>query len=515
MDDADAPSTPHAAPAQRSAFARVGGLAAGLSLAIGATYVVPVLAPLRPWVRGSAYVPFWNVIGREWMDEGAALRAERAKIDALRKQAKVSAAKPAPPRPRAPSPTDGVFPAYTPRLKGPLPQHGIERPEALSHYLGKLTLADLGVRGAVARAGHWGDSVLSLDGISSGIRRRLQGRFGDAGHGFHLMDRYHPAYKQRGIEFIPGGGWYRCLVVQECNKADHRYGYGGLLVRSGAGGAAAWKTPREGFGQTVSRFELWFSRQPRGGKVEIVVDGADKTIVDTRGPRLEDGFHLVTVPPGRHGFKVRAAGGGDVRLYGVTLENDGPGVVWDGMVLVGGSTRGLRTQDPVHIESQVRHRDVDLLVFMFGGNDMERNHVDLKRSMRPYLDEYGDVIKRFRAGKPEVSCLIMSVADHGKRTPDGRIVSRPFTRDLVKAQRDAARENGCGFFDTYEATGGEGTAARWYRARPPLMTPDLGHPTSDGHDVIASLLANALLRAYESYRARMVGEPLPAPARAP
>jgi lysophospholipase L1-like esterase len=282
-----------------------------------------------------------------------------------------------------------------------------------------------------------------------------------------------------------------------------------LVVHSGGGGAAIWSTPKQGFGQTISLFELWFAHQERGGKVEIVIDDGAKATVDTRGPRLEDGWQKVRVQPGHHRFKVRAVGGGDARLYGVVLENDGPGVVWDGMVLIGGSTRGLRTQDPEHVKSQIRHRDLDLIVFMFGGNDMERNHVDLKKSMQPYHEEYGDVLKRFRAGKPQASCLIMSVADHGKRTPDGRIVSRKFAKELAKAQREVAHKNGCGFFDTYEATGGEGMAARWYRARPPLMTPDLGHPSGHGHDVIAGLLANALLHGYEAYRARKEGEPLP------
>lgn len=501
------PSAPASTRSERRAFARVGGLAAGLAMAITATYVVPLLSPLRPWAPGSRYVPFWNVVGREWMGEGAELDAENAKVDALKQQAMSSA--PEPPAPATARPPGQVFPPYVPPAKLDRPEHGIEFPQALDHYFERLTLVDLGVPGAIARAGHWGDSVLSLDGITSGIRRRLQRRFGDAGHGFHLMDRYHVAYRQQGIEFHSGGAWYGCLVVQACSKADPRYGYGGLVVHSGGGAASTWKTPSEGFGQTVSLFELWFSRKEHGGKVEIVTDGASSTLVDTRGPDLQDDWFRLTPAPGPHSFTVRAAGGGDVQLYGVVLENAGPGVVWDGMVLVGGSTRGLRTQEPTHIAGQIRHRDLDLIVFMFGGNDMERNHVDCKKSMQPYLEEYREALTHFRAGKPQASCLIMSLTDHGKRTPDGRIVSRPFAAKLAKAQRAAAEENGCGFFDTYAATGGEGTAARWYRARPALLTPDLGHPTSFGHEVIAGLLVNALLHGYQEYRARMEDKPLP------
>jgi hypothetical protein len=103
----------------------------------------------------------------------------------------------------------------------------------------------------------------------------------------------------------------------------------------------------------------------------------------------------------------------------------------------------------------------------------------------------------------------MSVTDHGKRLADDSIVTRDFVEVLSNAQREIARENGCGFFDTYRAMGGRGSVARWYRARPRLISPDLGHPTGLGHEVIAGLLTDAILYGYEDYRSRMEGKPLP------
>ncbi len=496
----------------RRALLRLFGLVAGLLLAIGATYVIPALSSLRPWVPGGGYVPFWNLIGREWLGEGALLEREQAEVAKLSRLTAVPAAPPASaaPRPAAPAPVDrAVFPPYSPATRVPAPEVRIEPSEALDPYYRRLTLVDLGVEGAVARASHWGDSVLGLDGITSRIRRRLQARFGDAGHGFHLVDRYNPSYQQQDVTFDPAGGWFHCFVVRGCKTTKYHFGYGGLAVNSPGGGISTFGTTREGFGSAVSRFELWFSRREKGGQFEILVDGKDAHVVDTRGPDLEDGWHEVRVTRGTHSFRLRALGRGAVHAYGVVLENDGPGVVWDGMALIGGSTRGLRTQDPDHIASQVRHRDPDLLVFLFGGNDMERNYVDLKESMQLYYDEFGDVLRHFRAGKPGLPCLIMSVMDHGKRTAGDWVVSRPFAKTLSRAQGEVARQNGCGFFDTYLAMGGEGSAGRWARANPRLLSPDLGHPTVFGYDVISGLVTDALLYGYEEYRARMAGKPLP------
>jgi lysophospholipase L1-like esterase len=507
---AEAPRSPG------GAFVRAFGIAAGIGLAIGATYLLPPLAPLRPWVPGSGYVPFWNVVGREWLDEESALEAEAAKLRELQRKTELAPAATAPIRKRAPRPAQPVYPPYVAKAKVPVPEYGIEPPEALDAYWAKLTLVDLGIDGAIARTGHWGDSVLGVDGITSGIRRRLQSRFGDAGHGFHLIDRYHPSYRQQGIQFSPGSGWSGCLIINECRKQDRRYGYGGHVVNSEpwGGASASWSTVKEGFGSRVSLFELWFARHERGGKIEIFIDRDEKVVIDTRSAQLEDDFRMVYVQPGAHTFTINATGPGTVRAYGVVLENDGPGVVWDGMALIGGSTRGLRTQDPVHIENQVRRRGLDLIAFMFGGNDLARKYVDLTHSMQPYYDEYGDVVKRFRAGRPNAACLILSVIDHGERKADDSIVSKPFAKALSNAQREVARQNGCGFFDTFEAMGGKGTAARWYRSNPRMMAPDLGHPTGTGHEVIAGLVSNALLHGYEQFRERMTGKPLSLPAPA-
>ena len=75
---------------ERAAFQRVAGVLAGLSLLVAATYLVPAIRPLRPWIPGGDYVPFWNIVGRELLGEGAALEAEATKLDELRQSAELA-----------------------------------------------------------------------------------------------------------------------------------------------------------------------------------------------------------------------------------------------------------------------------------------------------------------------------------------------------------------------------------------------------------------------------------------
>src|SRR5690606_32304027 len=162
-------------------------------------------------------------------------------------------------------PTAATFPPLRPSPDDAAPKVVIEDSQLLGPFYAKLTLAELGVSGAIARAGQWGDSILGDDGLSHDLRKRLQRRFGDAGHGFHVLGRYNLAYMHRGVEYRDREGWTsRCEIIFKCEN-DGRYGYGGVSTRSSGGGTARWKTTKEGIGSRVSRFELWYAEAADGG----------------------------------------------------------------------------------------------------------------------------------------------------------------------------------------------------------------------------------------------------------
>jgi lysophospholipase L1-like esterase len=437
---------------------------------------------------------------------------------------RVPAADAGPPPPPAPielpdagkiqtPPAIPLFPAYVAQPEdadpGPLP---IENAERLDYYFGKLSLTDLRVPGAITRAGHWGDSVIGGDGLTEGIRRKLQERFGDAGHGFHIVGKYNRWYHHRGLRYEEMREWDSCLIIFKCQRDTMRYGYGGVTSTSRGKALSRFQTmpkdPPPGIGDKVSRFELWYQKRPDGGGFEIRVDGSVAKVLDTRSAVISDAVETLRVPDGEHSFDVAALGPGVAHAYGVVMERDGPGVVWDELSLIGSFTQRLDYQNAEHLAGQIKQRDVDLMVFMFGGNDLSREKADLKLNTDPYEREYARVIRKFRAGKPEASCLIMSLTDHALRVGDA-IVSRGIVARLAAAQRRVARREGCAFYDTFDAMGGAGTVERWRKAKPPLASPDLRHPTVAGQRHIATSFYRALMNAYAAYRRRHEGQPLP------
>ncbi len=508
----------------------------GLMAALGLTYVVPALNDAQPWARGEDYVPFWNIIGREWMGQGALESGRVAQLGELEKLAEDGETHGAPGVPaevpggavsavanlpdavdelalEPPISSGGADAKTYPAFPSESSTDGdkvtpIEFAERLDYFYSRLTLTELRKPKAVTRVGHWGDSVLGDDGVTHAIRRRLQRRFGDAGHGFHVLGRYNVGYMHRGVRFSDEGGWHKCEIIFNC-ESDGFYGYGGVSSHSGGGGTSVWATAKEGPGSAASFFELWYLRHPQGGKFQVKIDDRVAGIIETRADEPVSGWRAFPVEDGPHEFEVRAIGGGSARGFGVLLEREGPGIVWDGLALIGSFTQRLDYQEPQHIAEQIAHRNNDMLVFMLGGNDVQREKMDLYRTMQPYEEEYTRVIQKFRAGKPEASCLIMSLTDHGERVGRVGIRTRRIVPKLVASQRKVAEAQGCAFFNTFEAMGGDGSIGRWFYANPRLAGADFSHPTSAGHEVIAELLVRSLMHGYAEFRNRVVGQPLP------
>lgn len=353
--------------------------------------------------------------------------------------------------------------------------------------------------GAITRVAHYGDSSIAGDGITSTLRRRFQQRFGDAGHGFVLIARGTMPYRHQDVRHDASGDW-RLIELVRAGLREHTYGYGGVQYRAGPGASARFGTSDRGpVGTSVSRFELWFQRYERGGRVQLRVDGGAWTDVDTRG-ELADDWHLVEVPDGPHRLELRTVGGAESRLYGMVLERSGPGVVYDSLGMVGARGRRMLGFDPEHFGRQHAHRGTSLIVLGFGGND-----ADDRRTPEQFEDDFRQLARMVRRARPEAACLLMAPLDQAERDERGNIRTMEMVPVIVEAMRRAAAAEGCGFFDTYAAMGGEGAMRRWFRSTPRLAFGDYRHATPAGYTVIGNMLYKALLKGFSDWLEERAG----------
>src|SRR5579871_4617060 len=109
-------------------------------------------------------------------------------------------------------------------------------PGSLDTFYAALRRTESKEPGAVTRVLHYGDSPTTADSITSDVRRLLQARFGDAGHGFLLIAKPWAWYGHAGIT-LEGSGW----MIEPASQARARdgiHGLGGVSFR-GAPGATS------------------------------------------------------------------------------------------------------------------------------------------------------------------------------------------------------------------------------------------------------------------------------------
>ncbi len=348
----------------------------------------------------------------------------------------------------------------------------------------------------LTRVGHWGDSSIATDLITSTMRERMQQRFGDGGHGFVLLAKGYLPYRHRGLQHSASDGWILREVVRNHIRSG-LYGYGGVQFRGRPRQWARFATAERGrVGHEVSRFLLYYQRHNRGGDIRYTIDDGERQVIETRreGEGYVDDVETIRVPDGAHELEVRFGGNGQPRIYGVAMERDVPGVVYDSLGLVGARAARLLNYDRGHIAGQIRMRGTNLIVLAFGGNEASDNI-----SRARYTESYQEVIARMRAGRDDIGCLVMAPLDQAERNSRGEIVTMESIPDIVASQEVAAREAGCAFFNTWEAVGGEGTMRRWLRHRPRLALADLRHATPAGYERVAELFFNALMQQFDRY----------------
>ncbi|MCL2448388.1 MAG: GDSL-type esterase/lipase family protein, partial [Polyangiaceae bacterium] len=369
--------------------------------------------------------------------------------------------------------------------------------DTLEAFFRRLERTEHHEAGAVTRILHYGDSTIASDYISGTMRRRLQARYGDAGHGFILMAKPWEWYFHNDVFHASAGDWKASRLAGPLAR-DGMYGPGGVSFTSFGGGVAWFGTQAHGdYGRRVSRFDLYYLEQPGGGTVDLSVAHAPATHVSTRGPAKVARVSSVHVADGEARLTVRSAGGGPARCFGVALERDEPGVVVDALGAHAAMALFWERQDRAHWGELMQLRDPALLVVQYGTNesDMWRlDHADYERRLGALVDE-------LHAIAPLASILVIAPLDRAE-VRAGALVTKPVILDLVAIQRHVAATHGAAFWSIFDAMGGEGSMAVWYKTRPQLAGGDLTHPTPLGAEVIGDLLVDALLQAYDAFKRR-------------
>jgi lysophospholipase L1-like esterase len=397
------------------------------------------------------------------------------------------------------TPTD---PKVVANAEGPL---GIEDPtgHALDGFYASLAKTIAKEDGAVTRILHYGDSVITADLISGTMRRTMQAKFGDSGHGFILLANPWEWYFHNDVSHHASEGWTANRITGPLS-GDGIYGLGGVSFHTKDEANAWFSTKKQGeYGLKVSRFDIYYLEQPWGGDVQILVPGRPAEKLSTRGPKKVSRVHSVEVRDGPGEMTLHTWGDGDVRMFGVALERDEPGVVYDALGANGARIRLWDAMGEGHWRDQLALRKPALIVLQYGTNESEDD--DFKGET--YEAALERTLTKIEAAAEGASILVLSPLDRAEKGEGGKLRTKPIIVRLVEMQRRAALAHHMAFWNTFEAMGGEGSMGRWVKATPQLGAWDYTHPTPLGAEAIADLFFKALTTGYVAYASRTEGAP--------
>lgn len=346
--------------------------------------------------------------------------------------------------------------------------------------------------GKRVRLAFWGASHVAGEYWTGELRRMLQDRGGDGGHGYVMPAAPWKGYRGTDVNLCTGGPWASDYDRREGGRQDGKYGPAGLSIESSDPAAFGWvqTTRTNPHGRAVSRFEVMYYRQPGGGNLLLTVDDASAIRVPTGAEAAGPGLAVLHLPDGPHRLVAAPAGDGPVRLFGVHMERD-EGVGVDAMGVSGRTASSWQRWDPGLIAPYLDRRPPDLAVLAYGTNEAN----DGSLTEEGYRQSLGETLSRFRALLPDAACLLVGPSDRGKKESGTLHYAWPRTEWVARVQREVGPSYGCATWDLQAATGGLGSVFRWRLLSPPLMAPDLIHFTAEGYKEVARRMYRALSTA--------------------
>lgn len=340
----------------------------------------------------------------------------------------------------------------------------------------------------------YGASHTQGDLYTGYLRAYLQSRFGNGGQGFLQLGKLNAFY--RTFDFKVDSDGFRAEWAQRKDAPDvGRYGLFGAAVVGRFPYAFARATPSNSSDPQLAadRFELYYDAEPNGGDLRLKVDADPAERLAGKAEQPSARYHAFERPLGWHQIEVRPAGNGPIRVFGVSMERSGPGIVIDSMGINGTRAANvLRWNEPLWQEHLAR-RAPELVVVSYGTNEV----TDAGEPIETYTNNLRQVLTRLRKIIPTQSCVLMGPGDFPKAQGD-LWIERPRLRQVIEVQRKLAPEFNCGFWDTYAFMGGEGSMQRWVAARPALGSPDHIHFTARGYVRLGMAFGDALMRSFDA-----------------
>ena len=341
---------------------------------------------------------------------------------------------------------------------------------------------------SVVHIWYYGDSQVEGDRITQDLRPLLQKEFGGNGIGFLP---FSDVATYRDFETETSENWTKLNVF--INRKSRGFGFSGIKFRIKQKDSTEEATTviKSRYGSAFPAVSLLYGNTS-GGKVEVINDGK-KEEKEAIAWSKEEGAGIIKISSGFRKSLQLKFDDRESDFFGYLISGRN-GIYIDNCGIRGHSGDGLFNISNTMLKTHARMMNTKLVVFHYGNNAIP--YIKSKQHAEFVGKEFERLFNRFRQALPQVSFLVVSGGDMGRKI-DENDVPYEYAQLLAQTIGEAANRSGCAFFDMYSMMKKDGGIKEWKRLG--LANLD-GHLSPAGQARFAKVLYSELMREYSIFK---------------
>lgn len=358
-------------------------------------------------------------------------------------------------------------------------------------------------KGKRVRIAYYGDSMTDGDLIVQDLRKSYQAKYGGMGVGY-VPIMSESAQSRQSVTHKYSNN-FKMVSFLNVKKPQKPFGVSGQVYFVKDTVKQSWVSYAGGKMQNMTMLyspTLYYgsSNNKRG---EIVVITNKDTIVKKLNINSE--LNRLKLAEGSvKEIKVTFKHADSIPIYGFDFSGAG-GVQVDNFSSRGNSGLPISLFKTSLMQKYQSNLDYSLIVLHYGANVLNYGSLDYSW----YTKKMGAVVQHLKQCFPNASILVISTADKSSKV-DGVMQTDKAVVPLMKAQRKYAMETHTGFFNLYEAMGGNGSMVKWVEEAPAKANKDYTHFNHRGATAIAEKVFARLEEGYIEYKKKKGGNVRPA-----
>jgi hypothetical protein len=343
---------------------------------------------------------------------------------------------------------------------------------------------------------HIGDSHIQADFFSGSVRQKLQLKFGNAGRG--LIFPYRVAKSNEPITYRTESKsvWSSKRNVFYDNPLP--IGISGFTVETTDSLAEIGVTVKDqpGLGYSFSKLTLFHDKGQNNYDITVCDDvncergffkSADKNgnafVSELKLDKPMESFIL-------RNKQTDTINQHSTRIYGILLENDSAGVLYD-MIGVNGSEYKHYNMSK-YFTSQVSFLNADLIILSLGTNEAFSMGFDRVK----FNNNIDTLVMNLKFTNPNAAIVLTTPGDSYRKSRKGRIKNPDMKIARVTIINYCMQHN-LAYWDWFEIMGGYGSMSNWFLMK--LAQKDRVHYNGRGYMIQGDLLYRALMGGYTKY----------------